>query len=201
MVPADIGKMIFEEPTPPPEPIDVPTAEPTDEGKEEPAQEADPEPARGEEKPSSPDEGPEEAAQAVAEKTARIAEEAAQAAEALIVGALGEAGGALQDVLANGAVTGRAQDILAQASGIGVATTSSGTLRTPSGGATGSGVKGLGGLQKAGGADATAGKGEGKVVQERTIKGKTELGSGGDIGGSGDFDANLVVAMIKKRIG
>jgi len=200
MVPDDIAKMIFEEPTPPPEPVE-PTEVPVEEGPdEEPVAEEQPKPS-GEEKPSSPDEGTEEAAQAVAEKTARIAEEAAQAAEALIVGALGEAGGALQDVLANGAVTGSAQDILAQASGIGVATTSSGTLRTQSGGATGSGVKGLGGLQKAGGSETTAGKGEGKVVQERTIKGKTELGSGGDIGGSGDFDANLVVAMIKKRIG
>ena len=201
MVPDDIAKMIFEEPAPPPEPVEEPTAEPTEEGEEAPAPDAKPEPSRGDDKPSAPAEGPDDSAQAVAEKTARIAEEAAQAAEALIVGALGEADGALQDVLANGAVTGSAQDILAQASGIGVATTSSGTLRTQSGGATGSGVKGLGSLAKAGGAEATAGKGEGGAVQERTIKGKTELGDGGDIGGSGDFDAALVVAMIKKRIG
>lgn len=202
MVPDDIARMIFEEPAPPPEP-DKAEPEPTDdEGEEEPAPEEKAEPSKGQEQEkSSPSEGPEESAQAVADKTARIAEEAAQAAEALIVGALGEAGGALQDVLANGAVTGSAQDILAQASGIGVATTSSGTLRTQSGGAEGSGQKGLGGLSKAGGADATTGRSEGTKVTERAIKGKTELGSGGDIGGSGDFDASLVVAMIKKRIG
>jgi TonB family protein len=192
--------MIFEEPTPPPEPIDEPT-EPTDDGEEEVAEEAKPEPSKGETKePTAPTESPDQA-QATAEKTARIAEEAAQAAEALIVGALGEAGGALQDVLANGAVTGSAQDILAQASGIGVATTSSGTLRTQSGGATGSGQKGLGTLATAGGQGATQGKGEGTAVTERTVKGRTEVGDGGDIGGSGDFDASLVVAMIKKRIG
>lgn len=200
MVPDDVARMIFEEPAPPPEPTEPEPTEPTDEGEDEQAEEAKPEPSKGEEKPSSPTEGPDEA-QAINDKTARIAEEAAQAAEALIVGALGEAGGALQDVLANGAVTGSAQDILAQASGIGVATTSSGTLRTQSGGATGSGQKGLGSLAAAGGPGATQGKGEGGAVTERTVRGKTEVGDGGDIGGSGDFDAALVVAMIKKRIG
>jgi TonB family protein len=199
MVPDDIAKMIFEEPTPPPEPVEEPT-EIVDEG-EEVAEETTPEPSKGEPKePTAPTDGPDQA-QANADKTARIAEEAAQAAEALIVGALGEAGGALQDVLANGAVTGSAQDILAQASGIGVATTSSGTLRTQSGGSTGSGQKGLGTLATAGGQGATQGKGEGSAVTERTVKGRTEVGDGGDIGGSGDFDAALVVAMIKKRIG
>lgn len=200
MVPDDIARMIFEEPTPPPEPTKDEPVEATDEGEEQ-AEETKPEPAKGDDKPTAPsDDGPDEA-QAVADKTARIAEEAAQTAEALIVGALGEAGGALQDVLANGAVTGSAQDILAQASGIGVATTSSGTLRTQSGGSTGSGQKGLGSLASAGGPGATQGKGEGTAVTERTVKGRTEVGDGGDIGGSGDFDASLVVAMIKKRIG
>jgi TonB family protein len=204
-IPDEFTKILFEEPLPPPEPVEVepePTAEEGQEEAEAPAPEKVDKPKPGDDQEKAPAEGPDEA-QAVADKTARIAEEAAQAAEALIVGALSsEAGGALNDVLAGGAVTGNAQDILAQAAGVGVATSGSGgTLRTRSGGATGSGQKGLGALASAGGADATKTKGEGGAVQERAVKGKTELGSGGDIGGSGDFDAALVVAMIKKRIG
>lgn len=202
-VPDDIARMLFEEPAPPPEPVDKPEAPAEDEGEqaEAPAPEKNPEPSRGEKKEPAPDEG-EEAAQ-LADKAARIGEEAAQAAEALIVGALSsEAGGALADVLAGGAVTGNAEDILAQAAGIGVAQSGSGgALRTRSGGASGSGQTGLGGLAKAGGKGTTASADEGTAVKERTIKGKTELGTGGDIGGSGDFDSSLVVAMIKKRIG
>jgi TonB family protein len=201
-VPAELAQMIFEEPPPPP-----PEEETTEETEEAPAEEAQaPAPQKSDRKaePSKePAPGPDKEAEAAAnaDKTARIAEEAAQAAEALIVGALSsEAGGALADVLAGGAVTGNAQDILSQAAGVGVANSASGTLRTRSGGATGSGQQGLGSLARRG-EGTTTGRSEGGAVAERTIKGKTELGSGGDIGGSGDFDASLVVQMIKTRIG
>jgi TonB family protein len=200
-VPDDVAKMIFEEPTPPPEPEDTTDEEAPEEAKQEedPAP-SKPAPQKGE-PPKGPDKGAQEAAQA--EATARIAQEAAQAAEALIVGALSnEAGGALADVLAGGAVTGNAQDILASAAGVGVASSSSGgTLRTRAGGGQGSGQTGLGGLSRAGGSETTSGRGEGAAVGERTIHGSTNVGSGGDIGGAGEFDSALVVKMIKTRIG
>ena len=201
-VPEDVAKMIFEEPTPPPEPEETTDEEAPDQAKDESPAPSKPAPEKGQ-APKGPDKSPQEKEAAQAEATARIAQEAAQAAEALIVGALSnEAGGALADVLAGGAVTGNAQDILASAAGVGVASSSSGgTLRTRAGGGTGSGQSGLGGLSRAGGSETTTGRGEGKDVGERTIKGNTSVGSGGDIGGAGEFDSALVVKMIKTRIG
>jgi outer membrane biosynthesis protein TonB len=198
-VPLEVARLIFEEPTPPPEVDDAPTE--VLEGEEEaeaPAKKDEPGPPR--EAPGPPSESD---AKAQAEATARIAEEAAQAAEALIVGALSaEAGGALADVLAGGAVTGNAQDILAQAAGVGVAQSAAGgALRQRTGGGTGSGQQGLGSLQRAGGSETTAGRSEGTVVKEREIKGNLKLGDGDAIGGAGDFDANLVVQKIRSRLG
>jgi outer membrane biosynthesis protein TonB len=196
-VPPEVARMIFEEPTPPPEVEEEPTES------DEPSEEAEAAPQKP--APGPPAEKPapsEDEAKAQAEATARIAEEAAQAAEALIVGALSAEGGALADVLAGGAVTGNAQDILAQAAGVGVAQSGAGgTLRQRSGGGTGSGQQGLGSLSRAGGAETTAGRGEGTVVKERTIKGNLKLGDGGDIGGAGEFDSNLVIAKIRSRLG
>ena len=196
-IPEDLARVVFEEPPPPPE--EAKTEEATNES-EAPAPEKKAEKAP--EKAKEPEPGPDKEA-AQAEKTARIAQEAQQAAEALIVGALSaEAGGALADVLAGGAVTGNAQDILSQAAGVGVAQSASGgALRTRSGGGSGSGQRGLGDLSTRGGDKATSSQGEGKAVAERTVHGKTDVGSGGDIGGSGDFDSALVVQMIKTRIG
>lgn len=202
-VPEDVAHLIFEEPPPPPpeEPVKVEKVEAPAPSKAEapapPAKASEPEPpAQKAQEHAAPD-----AAQA--ERTTRIAQETSQAAEALIVGALGaQAGGALADVLAGGAVTGKAEDILAQASGVGVAQgASGGTLRTRSGGSTGSGQTGLGSLSRHGGAETTEGQAEGKGVVERAIRGRTEVGTGQDIGGSGEFDASLVVQMIKNRIG
>jgi TonB family protein len=201
-VPEEVARLIFEEP-PPPEPVEQPPQQDSAPAptpvKEAPA----PAPPRASE--AEPDTSPEPEAQQAqrAERTARIAMETAQAAEALIVGALGsQTGGALADVLAGGAVTGKAEDILAQASGVGVAQSAAGgTLRTRSGGSTGSGQEGLGALSRHGGAETTAGRAEGSQVVEREIRGRTEVGAGEDIGGSGEFDASLVVKMIKNRIG
>jgi TonB family protein len=200
-VPDDVARMIYEEPPPPPE---EKKEETSNEEAESPAPEKEEKKAEAKkEKESAPSPDKEAAEAAQAEKTARIAQEAAQAAEALIVGALSsEAGGALADVLAGGAVTGNAQDILSQAAGVGVAhSASGGALRTRSGGGTGSGQLGLGSLSNRGGAATTSSQGEGGKVGERVIRGKTDLGSGGDIGGSGEFDSALVVQMIKTRIG
>ena len=197
-VPPEVARMIFEEPTPPPEVEEEPTE--VEEGEEE----AEAPPKKEEPGPQKEAPAPTESeAKAQAEATARIAEEAAQAAEALIVGALSaEAGGALADVLAGGAVTGNAQDILAQAAGVGVAQSAAGgALRQRTGGGTGSGQQGLGSLSRAGGSETTAGRSEGTAVKEREIKGNLKLGDGGDIGGAGEFDSNLVIAKIRARLG
>ncbi len=196
----EIAKMIFEEPPPPPPPenkadkADDQQAEDKS-AKPEPKEKA---PAKEAKAEPSPDKAEAEQ-QAVAEKSARIAQEASQAAEALIVGALSaDTGGALADVLAGGAVTGNAQDILSQAMGVGVAKSASGgDLRTRGGGASGSGVAGLGGLARKEGT--TGAVGEGSAVAERTVHGKVQAQEA-DMSGAGDFDANLVVQTIKTRL-
>lgn len=160
--------------------------------------------AKSKEKRAEGDTGPKERGESSAEAQARIAEEAAQAAEQLLLGAFSSdaAGGALADVLRGGVPVGNADDVMAQAQGVGVATgAAGGVLRTRSGGGQGSGIGGLGGLARAGGDDATSQQGEGGAVVERRITGRTNVGSGGDIGGSGDFDSALVVREIQKRLG
>lgn len=193
-VPENFAKIIFDEPAPPVEVEEVVVEDGEGEA-EEAAEEASGGKGRG-----GPGMSDEERAAAVAAKTARIGAEAAMAAESLIVGALSsEAGGALADVLAGGAVIGNAEEVMAQASGVGVAKGGAGgVLRTRSGGGSGSGSKGLGSLAKAGGGGKAVG--EGKAVTERVIRGKANVGSGGDIGGTGDFDSSIVVRTIKTRI-
>ncbi|HEX5659877.1 MAG TPA: energy transducer TonB, partial [Polyangiales bacterium] len=119
-VPEEFTDLIMDEPPPPPEPEVVeegptdqaPTVEDKPAPSKEPAKTAD----KGEAKdPGDKPAGPDKAAEAAAaaEASARMAEEAASAAEALLVGALGaEGGGALANVLAGGAVTGNAEDVL-----------------------------------------------------------------------------------------
>jgi TonB family protein len=189
--------------TMPPEEPEEPETK-TDDGEEtpEPAKpskepEKAPEKKPDEGKAAGPDKAAEEAANA--EKAAAIANEAASAAEALLLGALGaESGGALQDVLAGGAVTGNAEEVLSQAAGVGVATNSTGTLRPRAGGGTGDRVGGLGTLGAAG----AAGKevSGGGALTERAPAGRINLEGGEDIGGSGEFDAKLVTAEVKKRL-
>jgi TonB family protein len=186
---------------PPEEPEEV--APTTDEGEETPEPEK---PSKADKAPEKePDKGkaagPDNAADesAAAEKAAAIANEAAAAAEALLLGALGaESGGALQDVLAGGAVTGNAEEVLSQAAGVGVATNSTGQLRPRAGGGTGDRVGGLGSL----GATGAGGKEVhgGGALTERAPAGRINLEGGEDIGGSGEFDAKLVTAEVKKRL-
>jgi TonB family protein len=103
-------------------------------------------------------------------------------------------------VLAGGAVTGNAEEVLSQAAGVGVASNSAGgILRPRSGGGTGDRVGGLGSL----GATGAGGKevSGGGALTERAPAGRISVDSGEDIGGSGEFDSKLVAAEIKKRIG
>jgi TonB family protein len=192
-VPESLARLIFEAP------MEPPTVEEEIEAGEGEKEEAE---SKAPDKKPTRAEGREpvgaEPAGASAEGRARIAQEAAAQAEAMLLGALGGDGGALGDVLAGGAVTGNAADVLAQASGVGVATKSeAGTLRTRSGG--GSGQKaGLGSLKKSQGAGKAAT--EGQAVKEREVRGNVGVNAGGDIGGSGEFDAALVQRQIKQRL-
>jgi len=203
-VPEEFTDLIMrDEPPPEPEVEDetAPTEAPAEDTKAPVKEAAKPEPSKEPAKPAEKPAGPDNAAKeaAVAEATARMAEEAAASAEALLLGALGATGGgALNDVLAGGAVTGNAEDVLAQAAGVGVASNASGgTLRQRSGGGTGNRVGGLGSLQTAGGGGPV---GEGGTIGEKAIKGNVKADSGDDVGGTGEFDAKLVTAEVKKRL-
>src|SRR5690606_36672923 len=113
--------------------------------------------------------------------------------ENLLMGALGGEGGALADVLRDGAATGNAQDLMEQAQGVGVASSAEGgALRERGGGGgLGSAGEGLGGLQARQGAGQQ--QQEGTQVVERVIRGRTQVGSLEDESGSGMFDHNTVV--------
>ena len=194
-VPEALARLVFEAPVEPPVVEEEPEeGEGEDEQEEAKGKAPDRKPAKAEGEPAPGAGEP----TATAEGRARIAQEAAAQAEAMLLGALGEGGGALGDVLAGGAVTGNAADVLAQASGVGVATKSdAGTLRTRSGGGSGQ-QAGLGSLKKGKGAGKAAS--EGKAVEERQVRGNVGMKSGGDIGGSGEFDAVTVQRQIKQRL-
>ncbi len=193
-IPRNIAGMIFAEPPPPEEE----KPEETTEEAEAPAAEAKEAP-KAQASEAKTDSAPKEDVATSAEARAKFAEEAAQAAEAMLLSGLGGEDSGLADVVAQGAVTGNAEDVLAQAAGVGVARGDSGsTLRTRSGGGDGSGLGGLGGLAKAGAAG--EGMSEGGAIKERSVRGRINLEDGGDVGGSGEFDAAVVVKMIKTRI-
>lgn len=190
-VPEELSRFIFEEPQPPPpeeEPDVVEEAEETveEEVAETPRTNTAPTKARSS--------GPRES---TAEATARIREEAAAQAQQMLLGALGESG-AFADVLAGGAVTGNAAEVLAQAQGVGVADSQGGTLRERSGGGSSGRTGGLGGLARAGG-DATGPVQAGERIVERVIRGRVNFENMDEIGGSGMFDANQVTSMIRQR--
>ncbi|MBX3251212.1 MAG: TonB family protein [Myxococcales bacterium] len=199
-LPENIARLMFQEPPPPPEPQETPeTTETTDEATDEVA-DATPSPSTSSSAVSDRG-GASGDPSTNAEARARIAEQAAAAAEAMILGALDASGGALANVLAGGAVTGSQEDILAAAGGVGVATSSSGgTLREGSGGGTGSGEGGDLGQLGMGGSGAVGMTVTTSGPAERQIRGRLTLQAGGDIGGSGDFDARLVVSQIRARL-
>lgn len=201
-LPDSVAKMIFAEPPPPPEETPEETPTETEETTEEAAEEAPQQAQAANSRGATRDDNSGNTRESAAEASARIAEQAAASAEALLLGALGgDSGGALADVLAGGAVTGNAEDVLALAQGVGVATGGSGTLRTRGGGGTGSGVGGLGSLAAAGGAGATAQAGEGEQIIERVIRGRINIEDGDAVGGDGEFDSQIVVRQIRARIG
>jgi TonB family protein len=197
-VPETLARLVFEAPIEPPV-VEEEIEE--GEGEEDEEEGEEDEEAKGEktdERPTKQEAGPPREGAATQEGRARIAQDAAAQAEAMLLGALGDSGGALADVLRGGAVTGKAADVLAQASGVGVATKSeAGTLRTRSGAGSGQ-QSDLGSLKKSGKAGKAAS--EGKAVEERAVRGNVGLRTGGDIGGSGEFDSAAVQKQIKLRL-
>lgn len=112
--------------------------------------------------------------------------------EQMLLGALaGPDHGALADVLSAGAVTASPEDVLSEASGVGVA--GGGVLRErPSGGGTEGGA-GLGGLSRGGGI----------AVAEPPlprVRGDARLEPAVEESGSGVFDAAIVTRALRSRL-
>lgn len=199
-IPDRVAELIFNEPEPPEPPEETPTEEPVEEAETEVA-EAEPSPAPSHSSSSS-NEPSSATGSSQANSDARLAVEQAQAqVEQLLLGALGSEGGALNDVLRDGAATGNSQDLMAQAQGVGVATSAEGgTLRERGGGGTlGARGEGLGGLQARTGQAGSAQQ-EGERVVERVIRGRVTSSDLEDESGAGVFDSSLVTRMIRQRI-
>ncbi len=185
----------------PPAPVDEPVG-PSDETVAEPSPTPSKTDKGSDDAPTKApvgDKPPGDSSGEVAKQTAQVAQQAAAAAEALLLGALGSGSGGLTDVLRGGAVTGNAAEVLAQASGVGVATGSSGgTLRNREGSGSGGSVGDLGSLS---GTKGTGGEvSGGQALTEKKISGNIKLDGGEDIGGAGEFDSKLVTAEVKKRL-
>lgn len=211
-VPEQLAHYVFEEPTPPTPPTPLAPPSPMADHAPDPvtddarAETPTPEPPSKRRTPRTPalrDSGEPDAAPSLA-RTDAIRQQAVAAASALMVGALGAADGALQDVLAAGAVPGRAADIFARAGAVQVARSDDGLLPTRRG-PRGDGVSGsIGELQLAAAARTGRTRDEGGGPDERVIDhppGHAGLGEGGDVAGSGDFAAARVVAAIKRKLG
>ena len=205
-IPDRVAEMIFNEPEPPPEPQETEPTEMVTEDATEVAQET--ETSSSDSRSDSSDRSASDSTaraerQAAADSDARMAaEEVTSQVETMLLGALGGESGALHDVLAGGAVTGSAEDVMAQAEGVGVASSGAGgVLRDRSGGGrVGGGGQDLGGLRAVGGSGATSERGEGAVIEERAPRGRFRPPSDvEDESGSGDFDSNAVVRMINTR--
>lgn len=199
-VPDRVAELIFNEPEPPApeEEIEIDeTAEDIEDAEEveEVADNSQPTESSSQDTPTSSEQ------QSRADSDARLAVEEAQAmVEQALLGALTGENGAFADVLRDGMVTGNAEDLMATAEGVGVATDASGgQLRERGGGGrVGAATQGLGGLQARQGAQQA--RQEGEVVVERRIRGRVNAGALADESGSGVFDPSIVTRQIRARI-
>ncbi|MEC7520551.1 MAG: AgmX/PglI C-terminal domain-containing protein [Myxococcota bacterium] len=203
-IPDRVAELIFNEPEPPQE-EEVEEVEVSDEVEEEVEEvaEAPTQQPSEQSSTSSSNEPTSSSGESRADSDARLAVEEAQAqVEQMLLGALGGADGAFQDVLAGGAVTGSAEDVLAQAEGVGVATSAEGgSLRERGGGGrVGGRTEGLGGLQARQGGGAGQQQQEGERIVERVIRGRVNAGALEDESGSGVFDPSIVTRQIRARI-
>ena len=184
-------RLIFQEPVEPEEPEEevAETEEESDES-DEPEQETRPQPRQQDRA-----EAPRQTATERAEQRQAIAQTAVRQAEQLIQGALGE-GGALANLLADGAITNDAQEILSQTSGTTEARGAAGRLNARTGG-TGSGLTGRLGQLREG--QNVAAANEGSPVQEQRVRGRVNFQGGGETGGAGVFSQAQVSSRIRAR--
>lgn len=192
-LPPQFARLLFVEPQAPEEPEELEAEE-----GEEPT-EVEEAPTKA---PSKVAEAPSKAPSSSAERAeakARIVASVGARAESLILGVLGSEGGALADALAHGAVTSNALDVIASAAGVQHADgASAGQLRAGTGGG-GSGQTGS--LGEISGGSGQAGKQLAtKGPVEKQVTGRVGTGRSTAVGGAGEFDSNLVFAMIKKRM-
>jgi TonB family protein len=196
-LPPDILEFMVEPEEPPPEvPVEEGPAEEVEESEEVAEASTESSSSSSSDTPTSGE------AREAADSDARMAaEDAAAAAENLLIGALGGENGALADVLAGGAVTSSAADVLATADGVGVADGSAGALRDRSGGGrVGGATDGLGGLARAGEGRAGAARTEGGALAETAPRGRFRASADdADESGAGSFDMQAVVRMINTR--
>ncbi|MDH5492488.1 MAG: AgmX/PglI C-terminal domain-containing protein [Myxococcales bacterium] len=130
---------------------------------------------------------------------ARLVEELGVQVESALLTSLG-AGGAFQDALAQGLTFGPAEEVLEQASGVGVATIDSAGRLRPRTGSDGSGHSGrLGTLRRA--REIGAPIGEGPAIEERRVSGHAEIREIEETGGGGTgFDPRQLAARIRGRL-
>ncbi len=199
-IPDNVADLIFNDP-PEPEPEEEveTTEEPTEEA-EEVAEAEQPSPTPSERPAEDSNATPSER-QAAQDTDARMAAtDAAAQVETLLLGALGSGQGAFADVLQGGAVTGSAEDIMAQAEGVGVASgTAGGVLRERGGGGEVGGGGQIGGLRRAGDGTSTQAREEGGQLEERRVRARPVRFEVDEEGGAGDFDQSAVVRMITTR--
>ncbi len=196
-IPDAVAELIFNDPpAPEPEPEPTETEEPTEPEAEAEVAEADPTP-----RAETSTETPSERTAAANDDARMAATDAVQQVETLLLGALGSDQGAFADVLRGGAVTGSAEDIMAQAEGVNVAQSGpGGVLRERGGGNQVGGQQELGGLRRSGDGTATQQRTEGPAVTERVVRARRPTFEVDEEGGSGDFDQSLVAAMIRTRM-
>jgi outer membrane biosynthesis protein TonB len=144
----------------------------------------------------TPKKSADEIARERAEKRAQLAEALAQTGINKILGALG-GDGAIADVMRGGDVGADQDELLAQVSGVGVATGEDGALHGPAGGKGSGEAADISQIKVKGDKDvATEGPGA-----ERQIKGTVKKKNPTAAGGSGMLEPGEVAGVVNRRIG
>jgi TonB family protein len=183
-----LARLVFAEPTPPPEPADP-------EDVADDVEVADATVAPQNVTRTSTRDGSRDTPRSTpsADERARIAEEAVLAVQ-MMLGAQG-VNGAVHDVLRGGAPTADAAEILDDASGVVPATASASVLRPRDGGGDGSGEDDLGAIARR----RVAALEPTSAATERTIS-DVRIERFEPIGGGGDFDAAVVARAMRARL-
>jgi hypothetical protein len=155
--------------------------------------------SKGKAKDQGPKKSAAEIARERAAKRAALAEQLAQRGINKILGSIGSSGeGAIVDVLRGGDVGADQDDLLAQVSGVGVATGETGTLSGPAGGQGSGEAADISQLKMKGGdADVkTAGAGS-----ERKVRGSVKRRNPSAVDGTGVLSPQEVAKVVNRRLG